>query len=72
MYDSADSASDNPTFYADIADPQSLNKYLYCYNNPLAYVDPDGHGVRLRKDQMPFGRYKGPKVSATGKLCLAR
>ncbi len=33
----------NPTFYADLADPQSLNKYQYGYNNPLRYVDPDGH-----------------------------
>ncbi len=29
--------------YADITNPQSLNKYTYCYNNPLRYVDPDGH-----------------------------
>lgn len=30
--------------YADITNPQSLNKYSYTYNNPLRYVDPDGHG----------------------------
>lgn len=29
--------------YGDIAQPQSLNKYQYVYNNPLRYVDPDGH-----------------------------
>jgi len=29
--------------YADITDPQSLNKYAFCLNNPLRYVDPDGH-----------------------------
>jgi RHS repeat-associated protein len=29
--------------YADIADPQSLNKYSYTYNNPLRYTDPNGH-----------------------------
>lgn len=29
--------------YAEITNPQSLNKYTYCYNNPLRYVDPDGH-----------------------------
>jgi RHS repeat-associated protein len=40
-------AAQNPTFYADPTDPQSLNKYVYCYNNPLLYTDPDGHqGVR--------------------------
>jgi RHS repeat-associated protein len=29
--------------YADITQPQSLNKYQYTYNNPLNYVDADGH-----------------------------
>jgi RHS repeat-associated protein len=43
LYDFADNASENPTFYADLLNPQSLNKYQYSYNNPLRYVDPDGH-----------------------------
>jgi RHS repeat-associated protein len=43
LYDFTDDASNNPTFYADLMDPQSLNKYQYCYNNPLTTVDPDGH-----------------------------
>ena len=29
--------------YADITNPQSLNKYAYTYNNPLRYNDPTGH-----------------------------
>jgi len=29
--------------YAEIADPQTLNKYFYCRNNPLRFVDPTGH-----------------------------
>ena len=27
----------------DVYDPQMLNRYAYCRNNPLIYVDPTGH-----------------------------
>jgi RHS repeat-associated protein len=43
----AEVAAHNPTFYADIASPQSLNKYQYCLNDPLRFVDPDGHQETL-------------------------
>ncbi|HEX5731195.1 MAG TPA: RHS repeat-associated core domain-containing protein [Blastocatellia bacterium] len=43
LYHFAEKASANPTFYSDVSNPQSLNKYQYCYSNPLRYVDRDGH-----------------------------
>lgn len=43
LFDFEDDASDNPTFYADLTNPQSLNKYQYTYNNPYKYNDPSGH-----------------------------
>jgi RHS repeat-associated protein len=81
-YEFHDLAAENPTFYADLTDPQSLNKYQYCYNNPLLYIDPDGHqGVRewLRKtlngaastvsENNGFGRMDAPQTK-TGVLSV--
>ena len=31
------------TFHGFEDDPQSLNQYTYCNNNPVMYVDPNGH-----------------------------
>ncbi|MEA1958812.1 MAG: RHS repeat-associated core domain-containing protein [Chloroflexota bacterium] len=31
------------TIVQDPANPQSLNRYSYCLNNPLKYIDPSGH-----------------------------
>jgi RHS repeat-associated protein len=39
----------DPLFYANLHNPQSLNKYQYCYNNPLRYNDPDGHETEAEK-----------------------
>lgn len=33
------------TIVPDPNNPQSLNRYSYCLNNPLKYVDPTGHFV---------------------------
>jgi hypothetical protein len=43
----AEVAAHNPTFYAELAEPQSLNKYSYGLNNPLKFVDPDGHQATM-------------------------
>jgi hypothetical protein len=37
------SAKEEPVPYAKLDDPQSLNLYVYVYNNPLTRVDADGH-----------------------------
>ena len=42
-FSSNDPLPPGPLPYADITNPQSLNKYTYVWNNPLEYVDPDGH-----------------------------
>ena len=31
------------TIVPDPTNPQSLNRYSYCLNNPLKYIDPSGH-----------------------------
>jgi len=43
LFDFEEAASSNPTFYADLENPQSLNKYQYSYNNPYKFNDPTGH-----------------------------
>jgi RHS repeat-associated protein len=71
LFDFADDAADNPTFYADIYEPQSLNKYQYCYNNPLIYVDPDGHEGKkiaeaLEKAAEEMQRTPNPAIQKAG------
>jgi RHS repeat-associated protein len=53
LYSFGEDASANPTFYADIMNPQSLNKYHYSLNNPLRYMDPDGHDPEAPQPQDP-------------------
>jgi RHS repeat-associated protein len=39
------------TIVSSPANPQSLNRYSYCLNNPLKYIDPSGHEY-TEADQM--------------------
>jgi RHS repeat-associated protein len=45
-----------PLPYADIQNPQSVNKYAYTINNPLKYIDPDGHDYRILDGKDKRGR----------------
>jgi len=33
------------SYLGSIADPLSLNLYIYCHNEPVMYIDPSGHVV---------------------------
>ena len=67
FYDFADKSATNPTFYADLTDPQSLNKYQYCYNNPLLYIDPNGHqGLREFARKVGNAAYQVGKDTVVG------
>jgi RHS repeat-associated protein len=43
LLDDSSASEKQALAYGDIEAPQSLNKYQYCYNNPLKFIDPNGH-----------------------------
>ena len=49
---SADTIVPHPT------NPQSLNRYSYCLNNPLKYVDPNGHADTYTVQDLGSGNYQ--------------
>ena len=59
-----------PLPYADLSDPQTLNKYSYVRNNPLRYIDPTGHdhegAFGLVRDWMDVVEVKGSAGMSIG------
>jgi len=56
------------------ANPQSLNRYSYCLNNPLRYNDPSGHDPKptLAEKARAAAILYGTKVLAIGAAAAAR
>ena len=54
---SADSIVQSP------GDPQTLNRYSYCRNNPLLYTDPSGHAFGI--DDLIIAMYIGFAIGST-------
>jgi hypothetical protein len=50
--------------------PQTLNRYSYCLNNPLKYIDPDGHGWPF--DQIKSGLSQALNVVVTKTVEIAQ
>jgi RHS repeat-associated protein len=46
--------------------PQSLNRYPYCLNNPLIYVDPSGHAQKKKKDEEEEDAWVMDEIVVTG------
>ncbi len=42
----------------DLSNPQELNPYVYCYNDPLALVDPDGLSAMAAARQVLYTNYE--------------
>ncbi len=43
------------SIFPELHNPQSLNRYSYCINNPLIYHDPNGHDYILLNDPTGAG-----------------
>ncbi len=48
--------------------PQSLNRYAYTLNNPIAYVDPTGHFTRDAIYNYLLEYFKGDERQATSMI----
>jgi RHS repeat-associated protein len=51
------------TIVQDYMNPQTLNRYSYCSNNPLKYIDPSGH---LNEEDYPASEGWHPVYNSVG------
>jgi RHS repeat-associated protein len=57
------------TVIADIYNPQCLNAYSYCLNNPLKYTDPTGNvNVDSDDDGEPYDPYKQALIEQIARI----
>ncbi|THB77448.1 MAG: hypothetical protein D3926_15310, partial [Desulfobacteraceae bacterium] len=56
------------TLLPDVYDPQSLNRYAYCLNNPVKYTDPSGHAHWEDFDQSSESGFQNAIDCSTGEF----
>jgi len=53
----------------ELTDPQTFNSYVYCTNNPLTYVDPDGLSAMAVTRQVFYTNYEALLSNVGGCHC---
>lgn len=69
LYDAALGRFLSPDPYVQMPDfTQNFNRYSYCLNNPLVYIDQDGESLLLLIGGALLGAYLGGITSNKGEL----